>query len=461
MERYDVAIIGAGPGGYVAAIRGAQLGLSVLLVEKDKVGGTCLNRGCIPTKTLLESSGAFRKQSQLPELGIQGGEMTYDMTAIYSRKDRLVNQIRTGVETLLKKNKIELVVGKGMVTGPTQIEVSGEQYEAEHIIIAAGLTPARPPIKGVELSEVVTSDDILANPENFEELVIVGGGVIGVEIASFYNDLGCKVTILEAMPRILATFDREVSQNLSMILKRRGVEMKTNVKVTEFSKENSQIACTYEEKGEMKKVLSSKVLMATGRQVRQSKLFSEDLGIETERGFIVVDEDFKTSVPSIYAIGDIVAGNTQLAHVASAQGINVVSQIAKYSEPYDLEVIPGCVYTTPEIASVGMSEDEAKEKGYDVNIGKYILSGNARHMIKGADRGFIKLVTEKKSGRLLGAVIMADTATEMISEYSTAIVNNLTAEEMLSVIHPHPTVHEGMIEALDNISKKGIHSLPR
>ncbi|MGX6978735.1 dihydrolipoyl dehydrogenase [Vagococcus elongatus] len=461
MKTYDVGIIGAGPGGYVAAIRAAQLGLSVLLVEKDNVGGTCLNRGCIPTKTLLESSGAYRKQGQLSELGIQTADSTYDMTAIYSRKDRLVNQIRTGVETLLKKNKIQLAIGEGIITGATQIEVAGETYEAEHIIIAAGLTPALPPIKGVELSEVVTSDDILTVPETLDEIVIVGGGVIGVEIASFYNDLGCKVTILEAMPRILATFDREISQNLSMILKRRGVEIKTNVNVTGFSKENSQIACTYEEKDEMKKVVSDKVLMATGRRVSQSKLFSEDLGIKTERGFIVVDDDFKTSVPSIYAIGDIVAGNTQLAHVASAQGINVVSQIANQAPPYDLDVIPGCVYTTPEIASVGLSEAEAKEKGFDVEIGKYVLSGNARHMIKGGDRGFIKIITEKESGKLLGAVIMADTATEMISEYSTAIVNKLTTEEMLSVIHPHPTVHEGIIEALDNISKRGIHSIPR
>ena len=461
MAQFDVIVIGAGPGGYVCAIESAHKGLKTAIVEKRDVGGTCLNRGCIPTKALLHSAEIYEELKECEKYGINVEGASFDFEKIHEYKTGVVTKLRTGVESLFSANGITLIRGEGIIKGEGVVCVEGVDYTADNIVIATGSVPAKPPIKGIELEGVITSDELLEGEVKFDDsLIIIGGGVIGMEFASVYAGLGCDVTVLEAMDRVLPTLDREISQNLSMILKKRGVKINTGAKVTEIIKnDDGTMKCCYEAKGKVGEVNGARVLVAIGRRPNTSGLFAEGTLIETDRGRIVVDDKLRTSMKGVWAIGDA-AARIQLAHLASAQGIFVANMIAGKECHIDLSLVPSCIYTSPEIAAIGLSEDEAKASGVEYKTGKVLMHSNGKTIIADGERGFIKLVTEASTGKVLGAALMCERATDMLSELSTAIANGLSAEDMLKVMRPHPTFNEAVTEAFESINGVYIHSAP-
>lgn len=459
----DLAVIGAGPGGYVAAVKAAQNGLKTAVIECGEIGGTCLNRGCIPTKTLLHAAELYREFKGAESFGIHAQNVTFDIGEMSACKEKVVAQLRGGIEQLFKANKITNITGRATVTGAHQVTVESAEgsrgITAENILIATGSVPSLPPIEGIHLPGVVTSDELLSGDMKlYRSLVIIGGGVIGMEFASIYSALGCEVTVIEAMDRILPQMDKEISQNLAMILKKRGVKIYACAKVAKISEGNGRV-CTFEQKGTMQTVIAEGILAAVGRKPNIQGLFGEPFSVECERGAITVNERFQTSVPSVYAIGDVIRG-IQLAHVASAQGINAVCAMLGKPFAVNLNAVPSCVYTNPEIACVGMTADEAKAKDIAVKTGKFLMSANAKTVITRQERGFIKLVFEEKTGVLLGAQLMCARATDLISELATAVANGLTQEQLASVIRPHPTFCEGITGAAENaVGKVGIYEL--
>ena len=332
--------------------------------------------------------------------------------------------------------------------------------EAEHIILAAGSKPLILPIPGMDLPGVLTSDELFRMKSVPESLTIIGGGVISVEFATVYAELGCKVTILEALPRILPNMDKEISQNLKLILKKRGIDIHTAAAVQGVEADEDQYICKYVEKEKEQSVASQYVLCAVGRCPNTDGLFAEDATPEMNRGRVVVNEKFETSIPGVYAIGDLIFG-AQLAHTASAQGIQVAEQLAGKEVSVDVNVVPGCVYTDPEIASVGITEDEAKEKGIAVKVGKFIMSANGKSLITKEERGFIKIVVEEESGVIVGAQMMCARATDMIGEFVTAVANNMTVSQLLKGMRAHPTYNEGIGEALEELEGGAIHVMPK
>jgi len=459
--QYDLIVIGGGPGGYVAAIRASQLGMKTALVEKDALGGTCLNRGCIPTKTLMHAANVYREAGESAALGLHFGERSYNFGEIHQRKNDVIGQLRDGIAQLLKANQVDVYAGKGTILDSNNVQVGAETLNGKNILIAAGSVPAVPPIKGADLEGVVTSDAILdGSGLDCERLLIVGGGVIGVEMASIYAALGKQVTIVEAAERILPPLDKEISQNLSMIMKKRGVEIFTSALVNEISKNDNGLVCQFTDKKGEKEVEADVILLSTGRRP-SSNLFAEGFAVEmNERGYIAVDEQYRTSIASIYAIGDII-GKIQLAHAAEAQGITAVENMAGLAEnSVNADLVPSCVYTTPEIASVGITADEAKKIGREVITGKYVMSGNGKTIIEQQDRGFIKVVFDKETEVILGAQLMCARATDLISELVTAVSLGLTKEQLARTMRPHPTFCEGITEAIEAASGHSIHTMP-
>ena len=464
MKEYQLIVIGAGPGGYEAAIRSAQLGLSTALVENRQVGGTCLNRGCIPTKALLHAAELYRGIQEFESVGLSVQGATFDVPKVHARKNQVVEQLRTGIEQLIAANKIDLYRGTGTVQGPHDVTVNTEEGQmaltGENILLATGSVPSRPPIPGLDLPNVGTSDEFLAQEDRmYQRLIIIGGGVIGVEFATVYQGFGCDVTIVEAMDRILPTMDREISQNLSMILKKRGVAIHTGAMVERLEETPEGVACHFTRKGKAETVYADGVLVAIGRRPNTANLFPEGFSVEMERGRILTNEKFQTSVPSIWAIGDVTS-KIQLAHVASAQGLTAVEWIAGGTPSICLNAVPGCVYTDPEIASVGLTEEEAKAQGIAVRKGKFIMSSNGKTVIEQADRGFIKLLFDQETDVLLGAHLMCPRATDLISELTVAIAQKLTSTQLAGVIRPHPTFTEAVTEAVESAHGKAIHLAP-
>lgn len=458
--QYDLIVIGAGPGGYVAAIRAAQLGLKTAVFERAEVGGTCLNRGCIPTKTLMHSANLYRELDSAAKMGINVTGASADFKAMHARKAQVVEQLRGGVAQLLKGNGIDVIEGEAAFTSAGAICVNGETYTAKDFIIATGSKPFVPPIPGADLPGVVTSDEMLDTDAcDFGELIIIGGGVIGVEMASVYNGIGRKVIIIEALDRILANMDREISQNLSMILKKRGVAVNTASTVTGITAEGGKLTCTFERKGQSESVTADGVLICVGRRAVTEGLNTEAAGIELDRGRVKVDGNYQTNVPHIYAIGDV-TGGIQLAHAAEAQGIACVEHICGVIRSIDPNLVPACVYTSPEIATIGITADEAKQQGKAVITGKYIMSGNGKSIIENEERGFIKLVFEAESEKLIGAQLMCGRTTDMIGELVTAISAGLTKAQMAMALHPHPTFCEGITEAVHAADGHSIHTMP-
>lgn len=463
-EKFDVIVVGAGPGGYVAAIKAAKAGFNTAIVENRRVGGTCLNRGCIPAKAMVHASSLYREMQEGERFGVTASEVSYDYGKIVSYKEETTEKLCQGIEQLLKGNKVTILSGKGTLEKNKVVRVKGEEseecYEAEHVILAAGSKPLILPIPGLDLPGVLTSDELFKLKEKPESLVIIGGGVISVEFASVYANLGCKVTIVEAMPRLIPNMDKEISQNLKMILKKRGIDIHTSASVQRVEQEGDQYTCVFLEKEKEVRASAQYVLCAIGRCPNTNGLFGEGVEPEMERGRVVVDKDFKTSIEGVYAIGDLVKG-MQLAHLASAQGICVAEKIAGEEPSVDLSTVPGCVYTDPEIASVGVTEDEAKEKGMEVNVGKFIMSANGKSLITKEERGFIKIIAEKDSDVIVGAQLMCARATDMIGELVTAVVNRMTVQQLLKGMRAHPTYNEGVAEALEEILGGAVHVMPK
>ena len=460
--QYDLVVIGGGPGGYVAAIRASQLGMKTALVEKRELGGTCLNRGCIPTKTLMHAANQYRESADWTDLGLQLEGRRYDFAGLHQRKNAVIGQLRDGIAQLLKANKVDVYQAAGQIVDGNTVKAGEETLTAGHILIAAGSVPAVPPISGADLPGVVTSDGLLEQQGvDCQRLLIIGGGVIGVEMASIYNALGKQVTIVEAAERILPPMDREISQNLSMILKKRGVEIYTGATVSAIQKTDNGLQCCFTYKKEEKTAEADVVLISVGRRPCTAGLFAEGFAVaQTERGFVEVDGQFRTSVPTISAIGDVI-GRIQLAHAAEAQGIAAVEYMQGLGQSsVNYELVPSCVYTAPEIASVGMTADEAKKAGRDVVTGKYIMNGNAKTIIEQQERGFIKVVFDKETGVLLGAQLMCARATDFISELVTAVSLGLTREQLARTMRPHPTFCEGITEAVEGAGGHSIHTMP-
>ena len=458
---WDLIVIGGGPGGYTAAIRAAQLGLHTALVERDAVGGTCLNRGCIPTKALIHAAERYEEMQACATFGLRAEGVSFDYPAMCARRDQVVGQLRDGVERLLKGNKVDRITGTARILGPGRVQVGEEVLEGKSILIATGSRPALPPVPGLDLPGVLTSDDLLTGDTFYQRLAIIGGGVIGMEFAGLYQALGAEVTVLEAMDRILPTLDRELSQSLSMLIKRKGVKLCAGARVEKVEQGPNGLVCTYTVKDKTETVTVDAVLVATGRRANTDGLCAPEVDLGLDRGTIPVDDRFQTCVPGIYAIGDAVKGSIQLAHAAAAQGINAVSMLAGREPPMDLSVVPSCVYVRSEMASVGRTEAQCKEAGIPVKTAKYLTGSNSRSVITDAGRGFIKVVYDGETGVVLGAQLLCERATDLVGEFASAISRGETLEDMARVIHGHPTFAESVGEAAEAGLGLSIHQLNR
>ena len=452
MYGFDLIVVGGGPGGYEAALHAAKLGLRTALIEKDFVGGTCLNRGCIPTKALLHASSVYEEAKNGAALGISC-EPAIDLNAVYAYKQQVVEKLRGGVEGLLKSAKVAVIKGLGTLTAPHTVAVGDAAYTAENILLATGSVPARPPIPGLDLPGVLTSDELLSGVEPFQSIVIIGGGVIGMEFATFFNDLGVDVTVVEGLDRLLPLLDKELGQNLAMIMKKRGVKIATGAMVKSVTKTENGLSVNFESKGAPASAEAEVVLCAIGRRPYTDGLFGEGVSLEMEGRRIKVNEKFETSMKGVYAIGDVSA-KIQLAHVATAQGLYAVNEIAGKNNGVDLSIVPSCVYTRPEIASVGMTEQEAKDAEIPVKIGKVTMFSNGRTVIVNGDRGFMKVLAHAETRRILGVQMMGVNVSDMIGELGLAIANGLTPEDLLKAMRPHPTFEEALTDALKDLVAK-------
>ena len=458
MSDYQLIVIGAGPGGYTAALRAAKLGLHTAIVERREVGGTCLNRGCIPTKTLLHASQVYYDAVNGAGVGVHGS-LSYDIGEMFAFKRSVSEKLRSGIHALLKGAKVDVIEGTAQIAAPGQVDVTGAdgavtRYTAERILAATGSVNVRPPIPGLELPGVMTSDELLEGTDTpYQSIVIIGGGVIGVEFATFYSHLGCQVTLVEGMANLLPQLDRELGQNLAQILKKQGVEVLTSAMVQSVEQAAGGLCVHLEQKGKELTVTGEKVLCAIGRRAYWDGVFAEDMNPETRGKSLKVDENFQTSIPGVYAIGDA-SSVVQLAHVAAAQGTACVERMYGVADHVDLNVIPSCIYSTPEIAVVGITEAEAKERGIPAVVGKCTMFGNARTVIEDPGRCFMKIVAHAETHEILGASLMCQHASDMISQISAAMVNHQTAEELRRVMRPHPSFEEAMTEALDALASK-------
>ena len=456
---YELIVIGAGPGGYTAALRAAALGLHTAVVERREVGGTCLNRGCIPTKTLLHASQVYRDAVDGAAMGIHAADAAFDMGEIFAYKRSVSEKLRGGIHGLLKSAKVDVIEGTAQIAAPGEVDVTAadgavNHYTTERILIATGSVNVRPPIPGLDLPGVMTSDELLEGCDRlYDSLVIMGGGVIGVEFATFYRNLGCAVTLVEGMDRLLPNMDRELGQNLQQILKKQGVEVLTNAMVQSLEQTEAGLAVHVLQKGVEKTVTGEKVLCAIGRRACFDGVFAAGLTPALNGKRLWVDENFQTSIPGVYAIGDA-SSAVQLAHVAAAQGTACVERMRGVQDHVDLNVIPSCIYSAPEIAVVGITETEAKEQGIPAVAGKCTMFGNARTVIEDPGRCFMKIVAHAETHEILGAALMCQHASDMISQISAAMVNRQMAEQLRAVMRPHPSFEEAMTEALDNLAAK-------
>ncbi len=459
---YDLAIIGSGPAGYTAAIRAGQWGLKTALIEKDNVlGGTCLHVGCIPTKALLFNAELWDHLKDAKEFGIEGVDARkLNWATIQDRKQKIVTKHAKGLEFLMKKNKVETIRGYGKLTGGAQngvftIEVVNDNkashIKAKNIILATG-SEARM-IPGLEAGDrVLTNIEILSLKEIPKSLVIVGAGAVGVEFASIYRSFDCEVTIIEMLPRLVPVEDEEVSKELARAFRKRGINFHTSAKVDKVDKTKSGVAVTITVDGKQQKIEAEKILIAIGRKPRTANIGLERTKIKPEREFIKTDSWMQTEEPGIYAVGDIVLGTPQLAHVGAMEAICAVAKIAgKPGKPINPEHIPGCTYCHPEIGSVGLTESRAREAGYNIKIGKFPFTANSRASIVGQHEGFIKIISDADYGEILGVHIIGPQATELIAEAVAAMELEATVEDLMWTIHAHPTLSEAMLDAANSV----------
>jgi dihydrolipoamide dehydrogenase len=458
----DLIVIGGGPGGYVAAIRAAQLGAKVSLIEKDKLGGTCLNRGCIPTKALYRNAEILNTLKEIDTFGIGVGEIKIDVDKIHCRKQCIIDQLVGGVSQLLKANGVEVINGTAAFKDKNTVEITlidgnTKTLSSPNIIIATGSTPAMPPISGADLEGIYTSEDIL----NFEHipssLAVIGGGVVGMELACIFNSMGTKVTVIEFMPNILGQIDSDITKRLAVSLKKKGIEINLSTRVTKIEK-SSEGYIIYGEgkKGEVQ-FEAEKLLVSAGRTPVVNGLNLEGVQIDFDRKGIKVDSNYETNIKGIYAIGDV-NGKIMLAHAASHQGLFAAERIMGKEAAQSNHIVPSCVFVFPEIASVGLTEDEAKKDGIPYKTSKFMFGANGKALALGEGEGFVKVIAQED--KIIGVHIMGPHASDLIHEATLAITNDLKIEHIKNTIHAHPTLSEAFHEAVMGLSGEAIHLVP-
>ncbi len=458
MAKYDVVIIGCGPGGGDAAIRAAQLGAKVCVVERKHFGGTCVNWGCIPTKAILKSAHLYYEIKRAHEFGIKVGEPEVDFAKVMERKSQIVSNLSQGIEGLLASYNVSVVKGEGRVVKPGLVEVkkqdgSVEQLDTRNIIIATGSEPGYIPIFREEAGNVINSNGVLGSTELPKSVIIIGGGVIGSEIGCMYNAFGVDVTIVEILPYILSTEDGQVARFMQGILARRGIQIFARAKITDAVDNGEQIIINLESGQTLR---AEKAVLCVGRARNSAKIGLEELDVDIQRGRIIVDERQETNVKGIYAIGDVCAP-IQLAHVATAEGMVAVANCMGQDKKMDHDVVPSGIFTWPEIGSVGLRTEQAREKGIRPKTGRFLFASSGRAASVGETEGFVKVLADPETDRILGVHIIGDRATDLIHEAAVAMENGLTTKQLAEVIHSHPTMAESVMEAMEDVHDMSVH----
>ncbi len=460
--KYDIIIIGSGPGGYVTAIRASQLGFKVAVVEREELGGICLNWGCIPTKALLKSAQVYEYMKHVDSYGLKAKEIDKDFSAVIKRSRGVAESMSKGVQFLMKKNKIDILEGFGKIRNGKKVEVTAadgdvKEYSADHVIIATGARSRELPFLPIDGKKVIGYRQAMVLPEQPKKMIVVGSGAIGVEFAYFYNSMGTEVTIIEFMPNVVPLEDEEISKQFERSLKKSGIKVMTSSSVTKVDTSGKGVVATVETKKGETKIEADIVLSAVGIKSNIENIGLEDVGIVTDKDKILVNDYYQTNLPGYYAIGDVVPGPA-LAHVASAEGITCVEKIAGLDpEPIDYGNIPGCTYASPEIASVGLTEAQAKEKGYELKVGKFPFSASGKAKAAGASDGFVKVIFDAKYGEWLGCHMIGAGVTDMIAEAVLGRKLETTGHEVLKAVHPHPTMSEAVMEAVADAYDEVIH----
>jgi dihydrolipoamide dehydrogenase len=463
-QKPDLAILGGGPGGYVAALRAAQLGAQVILIEENRVGGVCLNVGCIPTKALLRSAEVFRTLQQAGDFGLvlEGG-VTPDWAAIQARKERIVTRLVRGVEFLLRKAGVQVLQGRGRFVAPKVLEVTGtagpQRVEAQTIVLACGARPISPPLPGMDLPGVLDSTGALALEALPRRVLIVGGGAIGAEFADLFNAFGVEVTLVEMLSRLLPTMDADLGEALARILKARGVALHLESSLTRISAAEGGLRAVVATPEGDRELLADRILVAVGRQPNVEDLGLDVAGVRVEKTGIPVDAQMQTNVPGVYAIGDV-TGGIQLAHVASLGGEVVAENAMGHASKLDIKTVPNAVYTSPEVAAVGLTEAQARQAGYEVRIGRFPLRANGKALTYGESDGFVKVISEAQFDEVLGLHIVAPHASDLVHEGGLALCLEVTLDEIAATVHGHPTLGEAIRESVLDARGAALH-LPR
>ncbi|MGO1117525.1 dihydrolipoyl dehydrogenase [Rhodovibrionaceae bacterium A322] len=461
-SQFDVIVVGAGPGGYVTAIRGAQLGLKVAVVEKQHLGGICLNWGCIPTKALLRSAEVLHNMKNAAAYGLKVEKADFDLQAVVKRSRQISKQLNSGVGHLLKKNKVTVIDGEAKLTAPGALSVTKDgkssSYQAKHIILATGARPRSLPGIDPDKKLIWTYFDALVPEDLPKKMLVIGSGAIGIEFASFYNTLGSDVTVVEVMDRVMPVEDAEISKLAQKQLEKQGMKILTGSKVLSAKKGANSVTCEIEDaKGQKSSVTVDRVISAVGVQGNIENLGLETLGVKTDRGCVIVDGFGRSNVPGVYAIGDV-AGPPMLAHKAEHEGVVCIEKIAGQDvHPFDKSMIPGCTYCHPQVASVGLTEEKAKAAGHDIKVGRFPFIGNGKAIALGEPEGLVKTIFDAKTGQLLGAHMVGAEVTELIQGFVVAMNLETTEEELMHTVFPHPTLSEMMHESVLDAYGRVIH----
>lgn len=457
MSKYDIIVLGSGPGGYVAAIRASQLGFKTAIIEKENLGGVCLNWGCIPTKALLKSAQVFEYLKHAEDYGLTVKEFDKDFDAVVKRSRNVADGMSKGVQFLLKKNKIDVIDGFGKLKAGKKIDVDGKEYSADHIIIATGARSRELPSLPQDGKKVIGYRDAMTLKSQPKKMIVVGSGAIGVEFAYFYNAMGTEVTIVEYLPNIVPVEDEDVSNQLKRSFKKSGIKIMTSSKVTKVDTSGKGVKATVKTKKGEEVLEADIILSAVGIKSNIENIGLEDVGIVVDKDKILVNDFYQTNIPGYYAIGDVTPGQA-LAHVASAEGILCVEKIAgQQVEPLDYGNIPGCTYASPEIASVGLTEKQARDKGLDIKVGKFPFSASGKASAAGTKDGFVKVIFDAKYGEWLGCHMIGAGVTDMIAEAVLGRKLETTGHEVLKTVHPHPTMSEAVMEAVADAYGEVIH----
>ncbi|MDD4803254.1 MAG: dihydrolipoyl dehydrogenase [Syntrophomonas sp.] len=456
----DLIIIGGGPGGYVAAIRARQLNMDVTLIEKDAYGGTCLNKGCIPTKAYYQNALFMKKIMSSHEYNVQTDNVTFDMSGALQRKNDIVENLVKGVEKLLHANGVQQIKGTAALLDKNTVLVNGEKLHSRNILLASGSYPAPLPIKGFDLPGVVNSDQLLEMNQVPKRLAVIGGGVIGLEFACIFNSLGSKVTVFEFMPELLTSLDKELGKRMRVFLKKQKITVHTGTTVAKIDAHDKTYKLTANGRTGAVEIFADTILAAGGRKAYTEGLNLDKLGIEQDKaGFITVNKHFSTNVEGIYAIGDVIGGH-MLAHVASEEGIAAVEKMAGLDTDVHYHAVPSCVFTIPEISSVGMSEEEARSKGIPYKTGRFKFAANGKALTMGETDGMVKVLADQDDV-IIGVHIIGAHASDLIMEGTMMVKNRMKDADIIGTIHPHPTLSEGIMEAILDLQGKSIHLAPQ